>query len=135
MTIFRTDNMGRYTVTINTEADRERIARIVSAAPLGARVEVKAARRTVPQNDRMWAMLTDIAQQLEWHDQRLRPDDWKMIFLDALKREERLVPNTDGTGFVNLNQSSSDLSKEEMGDLMELIQEFAARHGVVFHEV
>ena len=135
MTIFRTDNMGRYTMTIHTEADRDRIARILAAAPPGARVEIKAARRTIPQNDRMWAMLTDIAQQLEWHGQRLRPDDWKMLFLDALKRENRLVPNLDDSGFVNLNQSSSDLSKEEMCDLMELMQEFAARHEVVFHEV
>lgn len=126
--------MSRYLVTIRSAADRERIARIVHAAPAGSRVEVKAAKRSIPQNDRMWAMLTDVAQQLEWHGQRLRPDDWKLIFLDALKRETRLVPNIDGTGFVNINQSSSDLSKSEMSDLIEVIHEFGARHGVAFQD-
>ena len=79
-------------------------------------------------------MLTDVARQLPWHGQKLRPDDWKLIFIDALNREQRLVPNIDGTGFVNLGTSSSDLSKAEMGDLMELIAAFGANHGVKFHD-
>jgi hypothetical protein len=80
----------------------------------------------------MWAMLTDIARQLPWHGQRLTPDDWKLIFLDALKREARFVPALDGDGFVNLGRSSSDLSKGEMSDLIEIIFAFGAGHGVSF---
>ena len=79
-------------------------------------------------------MLTDVATQLPWHGQKLLAEDWKFIFLDGLKRELRIVPNMDGTGFVNLGRSSSDLSKAEMSDLMELIAAFGATHGVVFHE-
>jgi hypothetical protein len=69
----------------------------------------------------MWSMLTDIARELPWHGIKLKPDDWKLVFLDALKRETRMVPNLDGNGFVNLGRSSSDLSKSEMSDLIELI--------------
>jgi len=79
-------------------------------------------------------MLTDVASQITWHGQRLTPDDWKLIFLDALKREVRIVPAIDGRGFVNLGRSSSDLSKSEMSDLMELITAFGANHGVRFNE-
>lgn len=82
----------------------------------------------------MWAMLTEIAQQLPWHGTVLRPDDWKLIFLAALKREQRLVPNLDGDGFVNLGRSSSDLSKNEMGDLIDLISAFGSTHGVKFND-
>ena len=124
--------MSRYLITINSSADRARATQVLCAAPFGSRVEIKAVKRSLPQNDRMWAMLTEIAQQLQWHGMRLRPDDWKLIFLDALKREMRNVPNLDGTGFVNINQSSSDLSKSEMSDLIELIFEFGSRHGVTF---
>jgi len=45
-----------------------------------------------------------------------------------------MVPNIDGSGFVNLGRSSSDLSKAEMTDLIEIIHAFGANHGVVFHE-
>ncbi len=126
--------MSRYLVTLKGTADRERAARIIAAAPFGSRVEVKAVKRSIPQNDRMWAMLTDVAQQLPWHGVTLRPDDWKLIFLDALKRELRMVPNIDGSGFVNLGRSSSDLTKSEMTDLIELVFKFGAEHGVKFQD-
>lgn len=124
--------MSRALVTIRSAADRSRIAHWASKVPEGTRVEFKQTKRSVPQNDRMWAALTDVARQLEWHGQRLSPDDWKLIFLDALKREVRMVPAMDGKGFVNLGRSSSDLSKEEMADLIDLITEFGVRHGVEF---
>lgn len=126
--------MGRYLITMRTEEDRARAVEFIKAAPVGSRVEVKAAKRSLPQNDRMWAMLTDIARQLPWHGSKLRPDDWKMIFLDALKRESQTVPNIDGTGFVNIKTSSSDLSKSEMTDLIEIMFAFGAEHGVKFQD-
>lgn len=126
--------MSRYLVTLNSDRDRLRATQIITAAPAGSRMEIKAAKRSIPQNDRMWAMLTEVARQLPWHGQRLRPDDWKLIFLDALKREARTVPNIDGTGLVDIARSSSDLSKSEMTDLIELIFEFGARHGVKFQD-
>lgn len=124
--------MSRYFITLRSSADRARAMKVITAAPHGTRIEVKAAKRSLPQNDLMWAALTEVATQLPWHGQKLRPDDWKLIFLDALKREAHLVPNIDGSGFVNLGTSSSDLSKQEMSDLIELIHEFGARHGVRF---
>ena len=123
--------MTRALVTIRTEGDRTRVAQWAAKAPDGTRVEFKASKRSIPQNDRMWAMLTDVATQLPWHGSKLTPDDWKLIFLDALKRETRTVPSIDGDGFVVLTRSS-DLSKEEMSDLMELISMFGAKHGVLF---
>lgn len=125
--------MSRAVITLNGKDDGERAVRWISQAPAGTRLEFKAPRRTLPQNDRLWAMLTDVATQLPWHGIKLAPDDWKLIFLDSLKRELRLVPNIDGTGFVNLGRSSSDLSKSEMSDLFELISAFGVQHGVVFH--
>ena len=126
--------MSRALITINGEADRAKAARWAMGMPTGARIEFKEPKRSLPQNDRMWAMLTDIATQLPWHGVKLTPDDWKLVFLDGLKRELRLVPNLEGNGFVNLGRSSSDLSKQEMSDLMELISAFGANHGVVFHD-
>src|SRR6185312_2225970 len=100
----------------------------------GTRVEFKAVKRSLPQNDRMWAMLTDVAQQVPWHGVKLRPDDWKLIFLDALNHEERTVPNLEGSGFVALGRSSSDLSKEEMTNLIDLILAWGTQHGVKFND-
>lgn len=126
--------MSRYFLTLSDRAARLRALKIVEAAPPGARLEIKAAKRSLPQNDLMWSLLTDVSRQVTWHGQRLRPDDFKLIFLDALKRELRVVPNIDGTGFVNLGRSSSDLSKSEMSDLIELIRAWGAQHNVTFSD-
>lgn len=126
--------MSRALVVLRSEPDRQRVATWAAKAPPGTRVEFKASKRTLPQNDRMWAMLTDVAQQVEWHGKKFTPDDWKLIFLDALKREVRTAPNIDGNGFVNLGRSSSDLSKAEMTDLIELIFAFGANHDVKFKD-
>jgi hypothetical protein len=126
--------MSRALLILSTPADRMRATTLVHRAPTGTRVEFKAAKRSLDQNSRFWAMLTDVATQLVWHGQKMRPDDWRLVFLDALKRELRVVPNIDGNGFVNLGRSSSDLTKAEMTDLIELIFAFGANHGVVFHE-
>jgi hypothetical protein len=126
--------MTRALITLNGKDDTQRAMRWLTQAPAGTRLEFKAPRRSLPQNDRMWAMLTEVAAQLPWHGVKLTPDDWKLIFLDALKRELRMVPNLEGTGFVNLGRSSSDLSKDEMTDLMELIAAFGAKHGITFND-
>lgn len=126
--------MARAVLVLDTMTQRLKAATWVDKAPSGTRIEFKAPKRSLPQNDRFWAMLTDIAQQLAWHGMRLTADDWKLVFMDALKREIRIVPNIDGTGFVNLGRSSSDLSKDEMSDLMEIIAAFGATHGVEFHD-
>lgn len=129
--------MSRALVIINTETDRTRAAHWLTRAMPGTRVEFKAPKRTLPQNDRFWSMLTDLATQLRWHGQRLSADDWKDVMMAGLRKEVRVVPNMDGNGFVILGRSSSDLSKQEFGDLMTLIEAFGAQQGVSFkvHEV
>jgi hypothetical protein len=124
--------MTRALLVLSSDEIRNKAVAWIRAAPPQTRVEFRAPKRTIPQNARMWAMLSEIAEQVPWHGLKLTPDDWKLIFLDGLKKELRLVPNIDGNGFVNLGRSSSDLSKQEMGDLMELIAMFGAKHGVRF---
>jgi hypothetical protein len=126
--------VSRALVILNRASDRERVQAWAAKAPWGTRVTFQEAKRTTDQNARMWAMLTEVARQVKWHGQKLSPDDWKVVFLSALKAELRMVRNLDGTGFVQLGRSSSSLSVGEMADLMDLIAAFGAREGVTFAE-
>jgi len=82
----------------------------------------------------MWACLTDIAYQREYHGRWLSTDSWKLLFMDQLGREMEIVPNLDSTGFVNVGTSSSKLSTQEMIDMLELIHAYAAMHGITLHD-
>lgn len=118
------------TYAITSEAQRQTAMRDIARAPLGFTLTAKRNKRSLPQNARMWAMLTIVAKEVKWHGLTLSPEDWKLLFLEALGHEMRMVPNIDGNGFVNLGRSSSALSKDEMTALMDLIEAFAAQHGI-----
>lgn len=126
--------MTRATLILSSDEKRAKAIDWIKRLPDWTRVEFKRPRRTLPQNAHLWVMLTEIAEQKRWHGTRLSPDDWKSVFMAALNKEIRIVPNLDGDGFVNLGNRSSELSKEEMSDLIELIKAWGAKHGVRFND-
>lgn len=125
--------MGRALLVLWNDAQRAKAIDWIRRAPKDTRVEFKGPKRSLPQNDRLHAMITDVASQLLWHGQRLSVADWKLVFMSSLKQEMRIVPNIEGNGFVQLGRSTADLSKQEMSDLFEIIEAFAARHAVRLH--
>jgi hypothetical protein len=102
-------------------------------APLGYHVRITEPTRNLEQNAKMWASLTDIANQVEWYGKKLTPEDWKHVFSSSLRKLE-VVPNLDGTGFVALGLSTSKMSIREMSDMIELITSFGIEHKVIFHD-
>lgn len=93
---------------------------------------VDQEKRSDEQNRRMWAMLADIARQVEWYGQKLSSEDWKHILSASLKKQ-RAVPGIDG-GFVVLGLSTSKMTKSEMVELQDLIEAFGAQQGVKFSD-
>ena len=108
---------------------RRLCAEHVMQAPDGYAVTVKEPTRSLEQNSRLWALLHDVATQVDWYGKRLTPEDWKHVFTSSLRKLE-VVPNLEGNGFVALGLSTSRMSKRELGDLMTLIEAFGADRGV-----
>lgn len=126
--------MSRAVLPIYSHTDRAKAHLWIERAPQGSRITFQGPKRTIEQNSMLWACLTDVATQVKWHGQTLSPEDWKILFLAGLNTEMRIVPNLDGTGFVPLGRSSSNLSVAEMRDLIELILMFGAQHDIAFHD-
>ena len=126
--------MGRALLVLWNDAKRSQAIDWIRRAPKDTRVTFQGPKRTLPQNDRMWAMLTDLSEQLVWHGQKLSTDDWKAVMMASFTKEMRVVPAINGNGFVPLGRSSSKLSVAEMKELMDLIEAFGAQHGVKFME-
>lgn len=95
-------------------------------------LEVKPATRSLDQNAKMWACLTDISKQVDWYGVKLSPEDWKHV-LSANLKQQRSVPGIDG-GFVVLGLPTSKMTIAEMSELIELATAFGAQRGVVFHD-
>lgn len=123
--------MSRWSFII-TEAARAKLHAWIAKAPLGMIVEFRESKRTLEQNAKLWPMLTDISLQLTWHGQQYPPEDWKDFLMHQL-RGGRWMPAEDG-GMVPIGFRTSELSKSEFADLIEVLYAFGARQGVVWSE-
>lgn len=101
-------------------------------APDGWVVKISEPTRSLDQNAKLWALLTEISDQVDWYGQKLTEEEWKDVFSAALKRQ-KVVPGIDG-GFVVCGQRTSQMGKKEFSDFIELIHAFGAERGVVFEE-
>ena len=115
---------------LTSPAARQAAMRLIANAPDGYECIVRERKRTNPQNDRMWAMLTDVSNQVDWYGQTLTPEEWKCVLTAAMKKQ-KVVPGIDG-GFVVVGARTSKMGVREMGELMELIEAFGAQQGVRF---
>lgn len=115
------------------EIARGNAVEAVRSAPEGYVVEIRPKTRSVPQNSRMWAILSEISKQVVWHGRKLSENDWKNIFMATI-RKQIAVPNLDNNGFVVLGGSSSKLTVDEMTELQELMMAFAVEHGVKIND-
>ena len=126
--------MSRAALILATPAVRERAIRWIANAPERTRVEFNGPQRTSDQNAKMWAMLTDVAQQKEHAGRKYSANMWKVIFLHALGQEMQFVPALGGKTFLPIGISSSKLSKSEMSDLIELMMAWGAENSIVWSD-
>ena len=131
--------MTAATINLTSQFRRQQAADLCFKAPLNCTVEFRENKRTIPQNARFHAMCADVARQVVWQDIFGRPfkmtqESWKRFFLRMYQQEALVVPNEEGTAFFDLGVSSSKLRKKDFMDLIEIVQAFGARRGVVFHD-
>ncbi|MFT0875095.1 recombination protein NinB [Rhodopseudomonas sp. G2_2311] len=117
---------NRALLVLNSRAVRQKAIDWIMRVPAGTRVEFKEPQRTLDQNSRLWAMLTDIARQKTLEGRKWTTDQWKVIFLRALGHEHEFIPALNGAGFIPYGQSSSDLGVREMSDLIEFMLAWGA---------
>ncbi len=93
-------------------------------------VEIKPETRSLAQNSRLWALLTDLSKQVDWYGRKLSAEEWKHVMTASMTKQD-VVPGIDG-GFVVLGKSTSKMTKPEMSELQDLIEAFGAQQGVRF---
>lgn len=115
---------------LHTESDRARLMGQIAAMDLSKPLSVTISdeKRSDASNRRMWAMLRDVAKQVDWYGQRLKDEDWKHIFSASVEKQ-RAVPGLDG-GFVILGLSTRKQSQRWFSDMFEVMEAFAAERGV-----
>lgn len=98
-------------------------------------VEVREKTRTLEQNAKLHAMLSDIAQQATYQGDRMDIDGWKNLFVSghtiATKEPYKLVMGLEGE-LVNVRERTSKMGVRRLASLIEYVGAWAAENGVVF---
>lgn len=92
-------------------------------------VTVERAKRSNEQNRKMWAVLNDIANQVNWYGQNLDAEGFKHLITAGYK-QFKSVPSIDGNGFVMMGLSTKAMTIPEMAKLIEHAQFFGESKGV-----
>lgn len=121
-----------HTVRLTGQRQREYAKRLIDAAPDLAIVTVKAGDRSLDQNAKMWAMLSDVARAKP-DGRSWTPETWKMAFMHVLGHQVRFAEGLDGSGPFPLGFKSSALTKPQFAELITCIQEYGDRHGVTWN--
>jgi len=90
------------------------------------------ARRTLEQNNKMWALLSEIAEQVEHCGRHYSSDQWKTLLMHAMGQEVLFLPALDGKTFVPYGGRSSHMTTAQMSELIEFIYVWGLQHGVQF---
>lgn len=126
----------KQTLIIRDESIRGRAISFIRSLPLDPPHKVQLSEikdiRSLEQNSKMWAMLTDISRQVIWYGEKLSPEEWKDVITAALKRQ-KVVPGIEG-GFVAIGAKTSKMSVKEMIDVIEFSYAFGAEKNVRWTE-
>lgn len=117
-----------HTVVLNSPMARERAKLLIERAPAGFVAKVEEPKRTLDQNARLWAMLSDVSVAMP-EGRRHTPEDWKAIFMNACGWEVQFIAGLDGRPFPT-GFRSSRMTKRQMGDLIDFIQSYGDQHGI-----
>lgn len=116
------------TVLLHGPSQKSYAHELVEKAPKGAVLTIKEAKRTIEQNDKLWAMLSDISRSkpLGRHH---TPEVWKQLAMHACGHTVQFESGLNGQPFPT-GFRSSRLSKSQMSDLIEFLYSFGAEHNV-----
>ena len=121
------------TMILATRASRQRAHALVDAAPQYAVLNIQEQRRSSEQNDKMWAMLSDVARAKP-EGRNMPTHKWKALAMDMAGCKPDWERSLDGQSVVCVGYKSSRLTVAEMGDVIEELYAYGAEHGVQWSE-
>ena len=100
-------------------------------------VKIQPITRSLEQNSKLHALLSDISKQCEFNGKKRDIDTWKMIMISAHKiatgGQAEMVIGLEGE-VINLRESTAQMSVKRLASLIEYITCWGVQNGVRFND-
>lgn len=123
---------GGQTIRLAGDAQRTFAHRLIDAAPKDAVVTIKEASRTLDQNAKLWAMLSDVSRAKP-EGRQMTTERWKSVFMQACGHAVQFETGLDGKPFP-VGYSTSRMNKAQMADLITFVIQWGDENGVRWSE-
>ncbi|WP_429499401.1 recombination protein NinB [Robbsia andropogonis] len=135
----------KQTFILAHRAARQSAMRAISYAPDGFVVQITEPNKTRLQEEKYHAMFGDIAKQAQFMGSKRDVETWKRLLVDAFARAKAamgepiqgqggIIPNLDGTGFVQLGVQTRKFRKKEAIDFVDYLYAWGAENGIRWAE-
>lgn len=121
------------TAILRGDVQRAFAKKLIDKAPLNAVVTIREATRSLDQNAKLWAMLSDVSRAKP-EGRRWTPETWKCAFMHVLGHQVQFCQGLDDSGPFPLGFRSSRLTVRQMADLITTVQEYGDRFGVAWSD-
>lgn len=117
---------------------RQNAHRALMEAPEGHTVTIAPRTRSLDQNAKFHALLSDLANSpLKWAGKRRTVDEWKALIISghavATQQPGEIIPGLENE-FVAIRESSARMSVARSSSLIEYLLAFCATHDVELTE-
>lgn len=107
----------------------------IRAAPFGKVVVIQNAVRSLEQNAKFHAMLSDISRQAEYMGKRRTVEFWKGLFVSgwqiATDQKPEIIAGLEGE-FINIRESTATMNASKLSGVIEYVQAWASMNGIKF---
>jgi hypothetical protein len=120
-----------------TATNRRHLAEKVANLPEGLGIKVGPPTRSLEQNAKLHAMFGELEKKAKYLGRRLTLNQWKTLMISghavATGLGADMVPGIEGE-YVNIRESSAQMSVARMTSLIEYIHAWAAMNNVQFKQ-
>lgn len=120
-------------VILSNPLHRLHAHRLIDAAPDRSVMQIEVPRRTIPQNEMLWARLSEISAQKPG-GRKWRPEVWKAAFMSAFGIEGEIAEGLLGEP-LPLGFRSSKLTVAQMSDLHAFIEAWCVENSVILSKM
>jgi hypothetical protein len=120
-----------------TATNRRHLAEKVANLPEGLGIKVGPPTRSLEQNAKLHAMFGELEKKAKYLGRRLTLNQWKTLMISghavATGLAAEVIPGIEGE-WVNIRESSAQMTVARMTSLIEYIHAWAAMNNVQFKQ-
>jgi len=135
----------KQTFVLSHSIARQRAIAACQSAPDGYIVSLSPASKSRAQEALYHCLFSDVARQLDFMGEKRDAETWKRLLVDAFVRVKSaegdpvqgtgsIIPNLDGSGFVQLGVQTRRFSKKHASEFIEYLYSFGADRNVQWSE-